>query len=252
MENGFFDTMHDFWKGVCVYDLSALTLHYIQINLFTLQDLNDRILAFNHGPIDRGNAVPCLNQEKLKQNKLGFSASETLTLVKYFRIIIGDCIPENDKYLDFYLHLKSVGEIMNLKYFNKNCIGFLETFITEHNELYVELLGEKLKPKFHFLLHYPRIIELIGSLRDFWSMRVEAEHKPSKVTAHVSNSRINLPYTLALKNQVQQCYSFLCKDSLIDKTEYGLAEKLAGQTLREMNNILPAEFYINFKVHSVS
>ena len=141
---------------------------------------------------------------------------------------------------------------MDLKYFNKNCIGFLKIFITEHHELYVELLGEKLKPKFHFLLHYPRIIELIGSLRDVWSMRAEAKYKPSKVTAHVSNSRINLPYTLALKNQVQQCSSFMCKDFLIDKTEYGLAEKLADQTLQDMNNILPADSYINLKVHSVS
>ena len=82
MENGFFDTMHDFWEGVFVYDLSALTLHYIQINISTLQDLNDRILAFNYGSVYRGNAVPYLNQEKLKQNKLGFSASETLTFVK--------------------------------------------------------------------------------------------------------------------------------------------------------------------------
>ena len=92
MENGFFDTMHDFWEGVCVYDLSALILHHIQINLFTLQDLNNRILAFNYGLVDKGNAVPCLNKEKLKQKKLGFSASETLTFVKYFGIIIDDCI----------------------------------------------------------------------------------------------------------------------------------------------------------------
>ena len=72
-------------------------------------------------------------------------------------VIIGDCIPESDEYWDLYLHLKSVGEIINLRYFNKDFIDFLKTLITEHHELYVELFGEKLKPKFHFLLHYPRI-----------------------------------------------------------------------------------------------
>ncbi|XP_067206995.1 uncharacterized protein [Linepithema humile] len=251
IENVFFDSMHDFWEGVCVYDLSALLLHYIQIKRFTLQNINDRIMAFNYGPADKGNAVPCLKKEKLMQKKLNFSASETLTFVKYLGIIIGDCIPVNDEYWNLYLYLRNIGDIINLRYFNKDCITLLKTLITEHHELYIQLFGETLKPKHHFLLHYPRTIELIGPLRNVWCMRPEAKHKPSKVTAHVSNSRVNLPYTLAIKNQLQQCYSFMCKDSLIDRIEYGNAEVITDETLRDINHILPENFYVNSTVHSV-
>ena len=98
MENGFLDAMHDFWEGVCPYDLSAIILNFIQRQLFTLEDINDRIIAFNYGPVDKGNSVPCLRKEKLKKGRLGFSASETLCFVKYLGLIIGDLVPENDEY----------------------------------------------------------------------------------------------------------------------------------------------------------
>lgn len=75
-----------FGGRVCVYDLSALSLHYIQIKRFTLQNINDRIMTFNYGPVDKKNAVPCLKKEKLMHKKLSFLASETLTFVKYLEL----------------------------------------------------------------------------------------------------------------------------------------------------------------------
>ncbi|XP_033222654.1 uncharacterized protein LOC117176508 [Belonocnema kinseyi] len=237
--DGFLDSMHDFWEGVCPYDLSAMLLNYLGIKLFSIEDINDRIMAFNYGPVDKGNAVPYLKKEKLKQNRLGFSASETLTFVKYLGLIIGDCIPENDEYWNLYLILRNIGDLLSLRYFNRDCIVLLKTLITEHHEVYIKLFGETLKPKHYLLLHYPTIIYLIGPVRNVWCTRPKAKHEASKVTAHLSNSRVNLPYTLALKHQFQQCYSFICKDSLIHKVEYGHDEVITDKKLANIATFWP-------------
>lgn len=186
--------MHDFYELIVPNDLSEIILHLISKKEYniTLLDINDRIHVFNYGPIDQGDTVRLLTKEKLEQKKLGFSASENKNFLKYFAIIIGYLVPEGDEYWDLYLHLRDISDILNLRYFHKDNIYLLKTLITEHHDLFIKLFGEILKPKYHFLLHYPRIIELLGPIILLWCMRMEAKHKPFKVSAHICNSRINL------------------------------------------------------------
>lgn len=115
-----------------------------------------------------------LTKEKLEQKKLGFSVSKNKNFLKYFGIIISDLVPEGDEYWDLYLHLRNISDILNLRYFRKDNIDLLKTLITEHHALFVKLFGKTLKPKYHFLLHYPRIIELLGPVVLLWCMRMEA------------------------------------------------------------------------------
>ena len=48
----------------------------------------------------------------------------------------------------------------------------------------------------------------VGPLISFWSMRWESKHKPSKQGAHIVSARVNLPLTLAIRHQMQECYRF--------------------------------------------
>lgn len=51
-ENLVCDLMHDFFEGVCHYDLCAILDYLINhMNFFTLETLNDRIQNFNYGII---------------------------------------------------------------------------------------------------------------------------------------------------------------------------------------------------------
>lgn len=99
--------MHDVFEGVCQYDMSKLILHFIKSNLFTLENLNDRIGIYDFGP-EEGNRPPFLKIEKLKRNSLGFSASETITFVIHFGLIIGHKIPENNDFWDLYICLNKI------------------------------------------------------------------------------------------------------------------------------------------------
>lgn len=94
MENSALDIMHDIYEGVCEYDLSQILLQYItNLKLFTLQDLNNRIGAFDFGVSELSNRIPFLKREKLNNYHLGFSATQVMCFMRYFDLIIGDLVP---------------------------------------------------------------------------------------------------------------------------------------------------------------
>lgn len=78
---------------------------------------------------------------------------------------------------------------------------YLEILIEEHHNLYINLFGD-LKPKHHFLVHYPNLMRKIGPLKYVSSMRYEARHRQLKINASVVKSRVNMPVTLSIKNQL--------------------------------------------------
>lgn len=60
-----------------------------------------------------------------------------------------------------------------------------------------------LKPKFHFLTHYSSMIKKHGPVVHLWSMRYEAKHRISKISATSSFNRRNICMSLAIKHQLQ-------------------------------------------------
>lgn len=63
-------------------------------------------------------------------------------------------------------------------------ILFLENRIKKHNSDYIQLFNDTLKPKFHNLIHYARIIRQSGPLRKFWCFKYEAKHRQFKIYSH--------------------------------------------------------------------
>lgn len=81
-------------------------------------------------------------------------------------------------------------------------------------------------------------------------MRTEAKHRPSKRTASASQSRVNLQYTLAVKHQLQLCFTFMSNDSLKEILEYGHTTELSCEKLITFLPLLPSNFKID-SLHSV-
>lgn len=48
---------------------------------------------------------------------------------------------------------------------------YLENLISKHNQLFIDLFDEHLSPKFHFTIHYPYIMKMVGPIRKISSMR---------------------------------------------------------------------------------
>ena len=92
---------------------------------------------------------------------------------------------------------------------------YLQFLIADHLELFTQLFpDETLKPKQHYLTHYPRCIRMVGPLVRLWAMRFEAKHNFFKRLAHITCNFKNICKTMAQRHQMYQCYRFCAKEHI--------------------------------------
>lgn len=72
-----------------------LTKYIVELKLFSLPVLNQRILGFDFGP-DNSNRPCALNMDNKNQKNIRFSAAEMLIFVRYFGLLVGDFVPANE------------------------------------------------------------------------------------------------------------------------------------------------------------
>ncbi|KAI8116607.1 hypothetical protein CVS40_11351 [Lucilia cuprina] len=191
------DMMHDLFEGICHYDICQIIKYYIQeIKIFSLETLNLRKQTFNYGQLEIENFSKQILETHLNQNRLKMTASEMKGFIRLFPLIIGDLIAEDDKVCCL----------------STDDISLLRELISEHNEKYVALFSDNLKPKHHLLIHYPTIIENSGPPKYFWCFRFEGKHKEVKTYANVTTSRKNILLTLAKKYQFKFSHLLMTPD----------------------------------------
>nr|XP_023028858.1 uncharacterized protein LOC111517034 [Leptinotarsa decemlineata] len=189
------DIMHDLSEGVHRYGLAKVIESLISQNFFSLDYLNQRIQFFNYNSSEK-NKPPPLKANHIKEGCIILSSSEMMCLVLNLRLIVGDLVPENNEVWGYYLLLLEITEIVIASSISSPTIELLKSLIEQHNHLYVHLFKDNLKPKFHFLLHYPRIISKVGPLCNIQTIRFEAKHKELKTTAYVTSSREKMVHLL--------------------------------------------------------
>lgn len=95
-ENYALDIMHDLYEGVYRYDMALIINELINNNFITLEILNERIKYFTYDDFE--NIPPPVKLDHLKKRCIVFSASEMHCFVKNFRFLIGDLIPDSEKF----------------------------------------------------------------------------------------------------------------------------------------------------------
>ncbi|CAH2091397.1 unnamed protein product [Euphydryas editha] len=227
------DVMHDILEGVAKYVMCFLLSMYIRdLKYFPLQVLNDRISCFDYGPDN--SSKPCaLSMEDISHDKLRLSASEMLTFLRYFGLLIGDFLPTNEQYWILYTTLRKIVDLVTCQKITSETCDLLQCLIAEFNELYLALTNDHLKPKFHFLVHYSTFMKKFGPLINFWSMRFEAKHRLSKIAARATFNRRNLTLTLAIKHQMQLNEVFL-RGYLNKNIEVGPAKRMTNEKRSEI------------------
>lgn len=68
----------------------------------------------------------------------------------------------------------------------------LGSLITDYLILQSELFPGSMTPKHNFLLHYERIMLLMGPLSHLSSIRYERKHEEGKICSRVAINRINV------------------------------------------------------------
>ncbi|KAJ8672617.1 hypothetical protein QAD02_003876 [Eretmocerus hayati] len=139
-----------------------------------------------------------------KRIKVKQSASEALCLARYLGLIIGHKVPRSNEHWQLYLIVRRLIDILTAPKYTRSDLWNLRNLIHAHNSMYFKLYGH-LKPKMHFLLHYIELLLLNGPLINSWSMLFERKNKELRSIAVNTSSSVNLPLTLAFRNQIDFC-----------------------------------------------
>ncbi|XP_044005527.1 uncharacterized protein LOC122850442 [Aphidius gifuensis] len=161
------DIMHDLIEGVCVFDMVAIISNFIENGYFTLNELNNCLKNFYYGIVDSDNVPPAIDSGALNKNKIKMSASELWTFVRYFGIIIGDLIPEDNAVWQVYLNLRQLLALVTSTTISKKHIPMLKNLVQQHNYLARNVLKRQLFNKDHHLIHYATIIDTSGPAVNF-------------------------------------------------------------------------------------
>ena len=194
------DVAHDLLEGVIHYTLPLVLQSLIQARYLTLDIINSRIESFNFQ--EKNKPQPLKRSKGKAQLKIRETAKESWTLLRTLSLLIGDLVPEGDKRWGVHIGLCQVIENVFAGQFCEGDIVYLEQNISQWlGELKETFPSFRLKPKFHFLVHYGTHIRRHGPLRHLWTMRFESKHSTLKTFALRSRSRIDVCKTMAKKHQ---------------------------------------------------
>uniref|UniRef100_T1GNH7 Uncharacterized protein n=1 Tax=Megaselia scalaris TaxID=36166 RepID=T1GNH7_MEGSC len=123
------------------------------------------------------------------------------------------------------------------------CFNLAE-LIARLNSNFISLFQDNLKPKFHYLTHYPRIIKESGPPRFYSSLRFESKHVFNKEYCNSITSRKNILLSLCIKSQLNFAYylKFTPKLKKISwkknhkiKSNYKILDEQSLQSLKIVN-----------------
>lgn len=166
----------------------------------TLQLLQSKLISFDYGPDSSAKPSNCIVLDGGKV-KFKTSAAEMITLVRYFGLVIGYHVPSNSGAWDLFIYLRQILDKLLNNRVSEDSSQQLKVLVAGLNALFMKLTNSNLKPKFHFLTHYPNQV-LNGPLCQLWTVRFEAKHRVLKIAARASSSKVNICKTIAIKNQL--------------------------------------------------
>ena len=197
---------HDIFEGVLSYDV-ALYLKYSikKKKWFTYTILNRRIKQLKYKATD-ASSKPC--EVSPHTLKLSGHAVQNWNFLRLLPLIIGDKVQDpEDNVWQLLLQLKDIVDLICAQQISKAQVAYLDVLIQEYLETRKALFPEiNLRPKHHFLRHYPGLILKFGPLMRVWAMRFESKHSYFKrCTRHLKNFK-NLCLTLSERHQMFQAF----------------------------------------------
>lgn len=239
MDNLYCDIMHDFFDGLLRYLMPRIIKMLIDdknVDL-DLETLNNRIRFFGFGCCG-SNTPPPFTQKNSNEGYYVCTASEMKALVKMFGFIVGDLVPKGHPAWKLWIFIREILCILTKINLTPDDIEKLKKLIKSHHSLYLQLC-DHLRPKFHLLIHYIRILIKVGPLLPLSCMRFEGKHKQFTDHAKVITSRRNICYSLALKNQLMFSERLAANRGFETDIECGPAYDTTLQSLDDVNKFSP-------------
>ena len=197
------DPMHVILEGCLPYVL-ALFLQYsiFQTQKFTLQMLNDYLLESCKVLQERKDVVMTIEAKHIKKDEhIKQKASSMLVMAYILPLFLGQYLDERDERYNNLLSLIRITCMCFNPVCDETTAGVLAQEIASFLDSFCKVYStEKVRPKMHFMLHFPRQLKMFGPLRHHSTMRAEAKHQAFK--DHRWMDFNNLPLSLLKRHQV--------------------------------------------------
>jgi hypothetical protein len=121
--------------------------------------------------------------------------------------MLHDLVDHNDKVYQLLLLLRYVVYYIMAPALSFGQVACMKTMIDDYIERRQELFSHvPLRPKHHYMSHYPWLTLKFGPLVRLWTLRFEAKHQYFKRCIRNSHNFVNLSYMLARRHQLLQAY----------------------------------------------
>ncbi|CAF1494364.1 unnamed protein product [Didymodactylos carnosus] len=171
-------------SGICKYHLNAFLQICVETNRFTLPQFCKGLNEFPYSGSE-SLSKPSMNItiEDLKNWASGFplDAMQMYYLFMNLPYILRKLLKNSQ--IPAYEAILLLVDIVNLTWSSEaddQTVLELQESIIKHNKLYKHLYPANIKPKFHFLLHFPRQMKLFGPLRYLTTLTSERKHQYTK------------------------------------------------------------------------
>lgn len=197
---------HDIFEGVLAYDVALYLKYFIKKKAwFTYSTLNRRIKQFSYHASDASTKPSEVSPQAAK---LSGQAIQNWNFLRLLPLIVGDTVTDpTDDVWNLTLQLKDIVDMVCAQKISVAQVAYLDILIQEYLESRKALFPEcNLRPKHHFLRHYPALILKFGPLIRLWTMRFESKHSYFKRCARNLKNFKNLCHTLSERHQMFQAY----------------------------------------------
>ena len=162
--------------------------------------VNVAISSFNYSPIDQQKKPQVLKIISNTTFKIKQTACEMWNLIRLFPLLFGEHIPTGNEVWNLCISFCQVVERLRAVTFTRGDLAILQFLIDNFLERYVSLFPDvNLKPKAHFLRHYPEMIGRFGPL--IKTLRFEAKHGYFKSLFNINKNRKNVFQSMAKRHQ---------------------------------------------------
>lgn len=169
---------------------------------FTIETLNHAMKTFEYAFYDKTDQPQPIVHGFSTKRTIGGNGHENWALLRLLPLIIGHKVPEGDSAWNILLLLKDIVELAVATKHTEESVHFLDCKVTEHRDLLQTTFPDfRLRPKHHYIEHYPEMIKAFGPLSDVWTMRFEGKHKFFKQVIRNAHNFKNVALTLAVNHQ---------------------------------------------------
>ena len=167
---------HDLFEEVIAYDLPLNIRRVVEENHFTYLQLNQCKNQFRY-LVNDGKDKP--TDLFPGSDKLSGHTVQNWSFLRLLTLMVGDGNkdPCEDEVWQIILQLREIVELICALVITKGQVAYLKVLIEEYIDNRKRLFpNSPLRPKHHYLCHYPSLIIHFGPLIRLWTLQFESKH----------------------------------------------------------------------------